>query len=444
MLSTNNKEWNSMVSVQTQIEMQGDLSLANLSRKLDEINLPKEILKITLTKLQDELILELCGPSHQRDPNRQFKRAATTNRTLKTRHGQIQFKLVVVHNLENNSYFRPLLVYLGVYSRQRIVDDLDLECAEMATYLTYRDSKAVIENLTHAKVSKDRIHACTQKVGDFMNQTRRKPSVTSAATAAEKETKEEGRVVDLMLGDGTKVHGYNGKKNEVSVILGKDEATGEKMLLGFGVNESWKEVAGQFRGRAKVAVSDNESALRQVLLEKSCDYQACVLHCIRDVKFYLWQAGLSKVERKEISGRVETVLWTLRSSVEKHVASGDVAALRWRVDWALLELKKISGELLGAGLTAVSRFICNSANYMVTFARLAMKGVVVAFCSNLVERLMGEVAKRVKHKWMHWSERGLENLLNILLARYCNRRIYEVMKEKYLSPSDTIIKITTT
>ena len=220
--------------------------------------------------------------------------------------------------------------------------------------------------------------------------------------------------------------------------------TGEKELLGFGVNESWREVADQFEGRAKVAVSDNEPSLRKVLLEKSCDYQACVLHCIWDVRFYLWSAGLSKVERRDISSRVESVLWTLQRSVEKHIASGDVATLRWRVDWALLELKKISSELLAVGLMSVSRFICNSANFMVTFARLAMKGVSVPFSNNLVERLMGEIAKRVKHKWMHWSERGLENLLNILLARYCNKRTFKEMKEKYLSPSNTIIKITTT
>ena len=274
-----------MVSVQTQIEFQGDLSLANLSRKLEEINLPKQILKTALIKLQDELISELYGSAYQRDTNRQFQRATTTNRTLKTRHGPIQFKLVVVRNLENNSYFRPLLTYLGVYSRQRIVDDLDLECAETATYLTYRDSKTVIENLTHTAISKDRIHACAQKVGDFINQERRKPPDTSttavAATAAGKE--KEVRVVDLVMGDGTKVHGYGGVKNDVSVLLGKNEVTGEKELLGFGVNESWKEVVLQFEGKAKVAVSDNEPSLRKVLLEKACDYQACVLHCIRDV-----------------------------------------------------------------------------------------------------------------------------------------------------------------
>ena len=102
-----------MVSVQAQIELEGDLSLTNLSRKLDEINLPKEILQTALTKLQDNLIQEICQTTpYVREPDKQFQRAGTTNRTLKTRHGNIELKLFIVHNLENNSYFRPLLLYL--------------------------------------------------------------------------------------------------------------------------------------------------------------------------------------------------------------------------------------------------------------------------------------------------------------------------------------------
>jgi hypothetical protein len=120
--------------------------------------------------------------------NKHYQRAGTTKRTLKTRHGQIELKLIIIHNLENNSYFRPLLLYLGISSRQRIVvDDLDLDCAETATYLTYRDSKTVIENLTHTQISKNQIHTCVQKVGNFMNQERRKRKTKdNAANAAEK------------------------------------------------------------------------------------------------------------------------------------------------------------------------------------------------------------------------------------------------------------------
>jgi hypothetical protein len=41
-------------------------------------------------------------------------------------------------------------------------------------------------------------------------------------------------------------------------------------------------------------------------------------------------------------------------------------------------------------------------------------------------------------------EKGLENLLNILLARYCNRRVYGELKERYLSPKGTTIQIAIT
>lgn len=418
-----------MVSVQAQIEIKGDLSLTSLSRELAEINIPGKILKSALTKLQDELIMDLCGPKYERKPSREVLRAGTTSRTLWTRHGKVEFRVVRVHDLRNDCYFRPLLVYVGVLPRQRIVDDLVLECAELATYLTYRDSKMMIENLTNAEVSKCRIHGCVQRVGAFMNEERRKAPVQDQ---------------DLILGDGTKCHGLGGKKNEINVVLGKNQVTGEKNLLGLDVNGDWSETLGQFRGNASVAVSDNESSLRNALLERVANYQACVRHCVGDVRFYLWNAGLPKEKRKEVAGKLVAVLGVLHRSVNKHVVDGDFEKLKLRIEWALRELEVLSEGLFLDGLDVVARFVRNSANYMVTFARLAMSGVSVPWTNNLVERLMGEVAKRIKHKWMHWSTRGLENLLNILLVRYCNKRVYSEMKEKYLSPTRTIVRIAVT
>lgn len=375
-----------MVSVQTEIEIQGDLSLANISRELDAINIPRQILKSAIIKLQDTLMLELCGPKYQRKQDRKFIRVGSTTRTLTTRHGRIEFKLSKVRCLENDSIMRPLLVYVGVEPKKRIIDDLTLECAETATYLTYRDSKTVIENLTNAEVSRCRIYGCVQRVGEFMDHERRRlPS--------------HGQ--DLIEGDGTKCHGLGGVKNEVNVILGKNQSTGEKSLLGLSVNENWKSTMRQFRGFAKVAVSDNEPSLRNALLEKAFNYQACVRHCVGDVRYYLWSANVPKTQRDKLAGRLEEILEVLRNSVNKHVADGDFERLRWRINWVLSELDMLSRGLLEAGLPVVARFIQNSANYMVTFARLVMKGIQIPMTNNLIERLMGEVAKRVKHKWMH-------------------------------------------
>ena len=68
MLSPRKQKSEPMISVQTQIEIQGDLNLASISRELDQVNIPKEILKSAIVKLQDELVLELCGPKYLRDP----------------------------------------------------------------------------------------------------------------------------------------------------------------------------------------------------------------------------------------------------------------------------------------------------------------------------------------------------------------------------------------
>jgi len=61
MLSVKKQKSEPMVSVQTQIEITGDLNLANISQKLDEINIPKGILKSVIVKLQEEIVTDLCG-----------------------------------------------------------------------------------------------------------------------------------------------------------------------------------------------------------------------------------------------------------------------------------------------------------------------------------------------------------------------------------------------
>ena len=38
---------------------------------------------------------------------------------------------------------------------------------------------------------------------------------------------------------------------------------------------------------------------------------------------------------------------------------------------------------------------------------------------------MGEIAKRMKNKWMKWSERGAENLGNLLMKMRCEKDVYE-------------------
>ena len=85
---------------------------------------------------------------------------------------------------------------------------------------------------------------------------------------------------------------------------------------------------------------------------------------MKDVSIHLWKAELPRPERKVILGRLRTILRILRNSAKRHLVDMDFERLRWRNAWTLGELKKLSQELAGEGLTGAARFIRNSANYM--------------------------------------------------------------------------------
>jgi hypothetical protein len=55
--------------------------------------------------------------------------------------------------------------------------------------------------------------------------------------------------------------------------------------------------------------------------------------------------------------------------------------------------------------------------------------------SNAIERLMGEIPKRCKHKWMSWYTTGLESMLTILLIRYAEERFYRAFWQSYIHPT---------
>jgi len=118
--------------------------------------------------------------------------------------------------------------------------------------------------------------------------------------------------------------------------------------------------------------------------------------------------------------------------VVKHEKDGDLDALKRRINYMVDELKDQAEELLKLGCFKAASFIRDYSNTTVTFAILAVKGRKVPWNSNLIERLMGEISKRTKHKWMRWTTKGLETILNLILMRYVSEESYEVFKSRIM------------
>ena len=144
---------------------------------------------------------------------------------------------------------------------------------------------------------------------------------------------------------------------------------------------------------------------------------------------------MNRQEREAVSVEMKQLLYTLVNSVKKHLEDDDTEALKRRIENAVKGLIALAEDLKLKGYPKTSTFIKSNAKFMVTFAKLALKNIHIPYTSNAIERLMGEVSKRCKHKWMHWSTEGLENILQIILARYTNPQFYQQFWKTYIHPS---------
>ena len=141
---------------------------------------------------------------------------------------------------------------------------------------------------------------------------------------------------------------------------------------------------------------------------------------------------MSLEDRHEAGEAVRHVIFPLVYSAQRHLEEEDGEKLRARIDNTLRELREVACKLRGRGYPKAADFLERNARLMVTFAEVALEGVRIPYTTNRIERLMGEVSKRCKHKWMHWSTNGLRNILILVLVRYTDEALYEGFKNAYI------------
>jgi len=116
----------------------------------------------------------------------------------------------------------------------------------------------------------------------------------------------------------------------------------------------------------------------------------------------------------------------------KHLEDGDRERLRFRMDETLRELREAAEGLRRRCHPKAAMFLERNVGLMVTFEEMALEGVRIPYTTNRVERLMGEIARRCKGTWMHWSTNGLRNILTVLLVRYTNEALDEQFMNSYI------------
>lgn len=250
-----------------------------------------------------------------------------------------------------------------------------------------------------------------------------------------REIRDRDLVATTHQPDDTKLHAQGGGHHRIMMVL----ATGPNKrprLRGLAVGKKWKDHDfslekttfhdGKGRPSPPTVVSDLEPGLGDLVTPENGFWQPCTNHVVRDVGHNLWADGLKMGDRKrQIMGSVSGILEHLKNSVRKHVSRGETDAVEHRIKQTTKELRRRATILNDEGYYKTAEYLRRVSNSVTTFAVLALRGIEIPCDNNVLERLMGEVSKRCKHKWMSWTTDGAEALLVLLVVRTIEPDTYE-------------------
>ncbi len=158
-------------------------------------------------------------------------------------------------------------------------------------------------------------------------------------------------------------------------------------------------------------VSDLERGLRETMTPHNGYWNADHIHVPRATGFALWQDGMERSRRASIVSTVSGLLAHLRNSLAHHLSRDEGDAVEHRIQQTTKEFRRLGTLLHQEGCRRAARLLHRVSSFVTTFATLALQGITIPWNSNLIERLMGEVSKRCKHKWMNWTTTGSQALL---------------------------------
>jgi len=401
--------------------------------EIRNLKIEAKLLEQLINTADTKIVTKLCGDKYSKKTgNERYARAGTSERKLITSIGQLNLKLNRVKDFEQNRIIKPVFETIQFARRQKYQPDIVMMCVDFAQKLSYRDT---VEELSIVI------------------------PVVPSRTTINKQVMESGESIDINPGnasmqvamaDGTKSHSQEPgiKQNDINVMFGVSD--GRKVLLGVTVNQSWKALADQLESNETlseiaVIVSDGEPELRAAFANENIQFQTDLIHGFRILGYKLWEDNaLDLKHRKEIINELKALLLSLKNVVVFHKSEPD--RIGEKINHVVDGLESLANRLKDMGCSQSAKFLNTFSNTLVTFARLSINGIDIPWNSNMIERLMGEISKRVKHKWMRWTTRGLEAILRLILVRYTNPWQYrsfrnEKMGRHYVSKMTVLLSI---
>ena len=339
-----------------------------------KISLTSILLKQILEQINEILVEEYCGKMYEKD---KMQRNGYRKRTIVTLLGEVTLNL---RRIRGKGI--PLYDLVEFESRRKYQSDIKA-IVNSALRMTYRDARDEVNRFTSSPTHQT-IWSYVQELGEKADR-----ELSASIYFAE---------------DSTKLHSWHGKveltifeeKNVVVRVNREERMKTEKELNGL------------------IALGDADRRLS--FKERQMD----LIHVWREVNYKLWEHKVDLETRKRYINEVKGILLRLKNSLDK-------PDLESRIKRAENALNEFAEEMESKGYWRVSRFFKRHIKNFLLFAYKKVEGINIPWHNNRMERKIGEVAKRMKNKWMKWSEGGDENLGNLLMKMRFKRSVFNIL-----------------
>jgi hypothetical protein len=238
--------------------------------------------------------------------------------------------------------------------------------------------------------------------------------------------------LDIVLGDGTAFKGRNlGKsgyyknQGDLRILMGIT-VEGELVPIGSWAGRSWEEIGEQIRQQyganlpvAEVLLSDGELGLAEGLAGLANHQQRCHWHQIRELRGTLWKDKAPLKEKKQMQSKLAAILGLhLPETSHDSLSPEERNDFQKRMLEAEQKIDSMIAYFASKRYVHAAMFMQRAKNKLFTYVRLWLEtGLVCPRVSSWIERLMREIARRLKRIAFGWSNQGAAKMTRILIKR---------------------------
>lgn len=340
-----------------------------------------------------------------------------SDRGLKSRYGDIWFRLQEVECLSCGRRYAPVLEALKIAPYQRHDEMVEQAVLDAVIDTNYR---RLIEG-----------HGIDISVGGVHNYI--------AGSDLEEMLEPE---IDLgryegILADGTGVKKHRGKRGELRILTGIT-AQGRLEPIGSWTDTSWEEIEKQVRRRLSksppgiskhkpLLVYDGEPGLENFMADLLKAPQRCTWHGVRGLYHAMWDDE----QGKKVSGPYQRKLGTLLA-IEIPEEDYDVLSekaveqVRSKYEAAKQGLNKLIEDLQEKECPHAVEYLTNLKKDLFHQVELWLAtGIIAPKTTSRLERLIRELARRLKNIGWGWSDKIVTKLSKMIMVKKYNPDVWK-------------------